>query len=156
MAEKLNSMRLLERQKIAYIARDFPASIHSADGVADYFDLPHKMVYKTLVVLTNAKKPCLVMVAGNHALNLKLFAKAIGQKKVYMAAHKEAERLTGLQTGGISALALPHKNYPVYIDESVLQLERVLVSAGKRGINIELAVADLMKITKAKAVACAR
>ena len=94
MAEKLNSMRLLDRQKIAYIARDFPASIHSADGVADYFDLPHKMVYKTLVVLTNAKKPCLVMVAGNHALNLKLFAKAIGQKKFIWPLTK---RQSGLQ-----------------------------------------------------------
>ncbi|MDM8529092.1 YbaK/EbsC family protein [Anaerolineales bacterium HSG24] len=155
MAEKLNSMRLLEQQKVTYVAREFPDSIHSADGVADYFELSHKMVYKTLVVLTSAKKPCLVMVAGNHALNLKALAKAIGQKKVHMAAHKEAERLTGLQTGGISALALSHKNYSVYIDESVLQLERVLVSAGKRGVNVELTVTDLMKITKAKAVACA-
>jgi len=156
MTEKLNSMRLLEQQKIAYIAREFPTSIHSADGVADYFELPHEIVYKTLVVLTNAKKPCLVMVAGNHALNLKALAKTIGQKKAQMAAHKEAERLTGLQTGGISALALSHKNYPVYIDESVLQLEQVLVSAGKRGVNVELAVADLMNITKAKAVACTK
>lgn len=152
MAEKLNSMRILDQQKVSYVVREFPDSIHSADGVADYFSLPHESVYKTLVVLPPTGKPMLVMVAGSRELDLRKVAASVGQKKVQMAPHKEAERLTGLQTGGISALALLHKNFAVYIDQPVLELERVLVSAGKRGVNLELPVQELIRVTKAKVI----
>jgi len=152
MADKLNSMRILEQHKVDYQVRAFPDSIHSADGVADHFGLPREMVYKTLVVLPPQGKPMLVLVAGNRELDLKTLAKNVGQKKVQMATKKEAESLTGLQTGGISALALLHKNFQVYIDRPVLELERVLVSAGKRGVNLELPVQDLIRITKAKVI----
>lgn len=152
MAEKLNSMRILDQQKVAYTMREFPDTVHSADGVADHFGLPHEVVYKTLVALTAANKPLLVMIAGSRELDLKKLAKAIGEKKIQMAPKKDAERLTGLQTGGISALALLHKNFPVYIDQPALALEHILVSAGKRGVNLELPVADLIRVTKAKVV----
>jgi Cys-tRNA(Pro)/Cys-tRNA(Cys) deacylase len=160
MAEKLNSMRILDQQKVNYIVREFPETIHSADGVADYFSLPHDNVYKTLVVLPTTDKPfdktqgkpMLVMIAGSRELDLKKLAQAVGQKKVQMAPHKEAEHLTGLQTGGISALALLHKNFAVYLDKSALELERILASAGKRGVNLELAVTDLIRVTKAKVI----
>lgn len=152
MAEKLNSMRLLEQQKVDYTAHEFPDTIHSADGVADYLGRPRDSVYKTLVVLPPAGKPMLVMVADNRELDLKKLAKAVGVKKVQMAGHKEAERLTGLLTGGISALALLHKNFSVYLDQPALQLERILVSAGKRGVNLELPVQDLIRVTRATVI----
>lgn len=152
MPEKLNSMRILEQQKVSYTVREFPDTIHSADGVADYFSLPREWVYKTLVVLPNIGRPMLVMVSGSRELDLRKLAAAVGQKKVQMAAHKEAERLTGLQTGGISALALLHKNFAVYLDQPALEMERILVSAGKRGVNLELSVQDLIRVTKAKVI----
>jgi Cys-tRNA(Pro)/Cys-tRNA(Cys) deacylase len=152
MAEKLNSMRILDQQKINYIVRDFPETIHSADGVADHFGLSRDMVYKTLVVLPPQGKPMLIMVAGSRELDLKAVAKSVGQKKVQMAAKREAESLTGLQTGGISALALLHKNFSVYIDKPALKLERILISAGKRGVNLELPVQDLIRLTKARVI----
>lgn len=152
MAEKVNSMRILDQQKVAYTVREFPDTIHSADGVADHFGLPAGMVYKTLVVLPNKGKPMLVMIAGDRELDLKKLAKAVGEKKAQMAPKKEAESLTGLQTGGISALALLHKNFSVYIDRPALEFERILVSAGKRGINLELPVQDLIRLTKAKVI----
>lgn len=152
MPEKLNSMRILEQQKVSYTVREFPDTIHSADGVADHFGLPRESVYKTLVVLPNTGKPILIMVSGSRELDLRKLAAAVGQKKVQMAAHKDAERLTGLQTGGISALALLHKNFAVYLDQPALELERILVSAGKRGVNLELSVQDLIRVTKAKVV----
>jgi len=152
MPDKLNSMRLLDQQKISYIVREFPDTIHSADAVADHFGLPRNCVYKTLVVLPPTGKPMLVMVAGSRELDLRKLAKAVSQKKVQMAPHKEAERLTGLQTGGISALALLHKNFAVYLDQPALELERILISAGKRGVNVELLVQDLIRVTKAKVI----
>jgi Cys-tRNA(Pro)/Cys-tRNA(Cys) deacylase len=152
MAVKLNSMRLLEQKKVSYTVREFPDTIHSAEGVADHFDLPRDSVYKTLVVLPAKGKPMLVMIAANRELNLKQLAQAVGQKKVQMAPHKEAEQLTGLQTGGISALALLHKNFSVYLDHPALQLEQILVSAGKRGVNLELPVQALIHVTNAQVV----
>ena len=152
MVAKLNAMRLLEQKNVDYVVREFPDTIHSAAGVADYFKLPHDMVYKTLVVLPPSGKPLLVMVAGSRELNLKKVAKATGVKKVQMAAKKEAERLTGLQTGGISALALLHKNFAVYLDMPALALDRILVSAGKRGLNLELSTEDVVMITGAKVI----
>jgi Cys-tRNA(Pro)/Cys-tRNA(Cys) deacylase len=150
--EKLNSMRILEQQKIAYTVREFPDTIHTANGVADYLELSQESVYKTLVVLNNRGKPLLVMIAGCQELKMKTLAKAVGEKKVQMATHEEAERLTELKTGGISALALRHKNYPVYIGRSALQLKQILVSAGKRGVMLELEVSDLIKASQAKVI----
>lgn len=152
MSQKLNSMRLLDQRKIKYTVHEFPDTIHSADGVADYLGISPEMVYKTLVALTAANKPLLVMVSGSRTLNLKNLARSIGEKKVQMAPHNEAEQLTGLQTGGISALALSHKNFPVYLDLPAMELEQILISAGRRGVNVELSVSDLLKITKAKVV----
>ena len=145
-------MRILEQQKVSYTVHEFPDTVHSAVGVADHVGCPPEMVYKTLVVLPARGKPMLVMIAGNRELDLKKVARAVGQKKVQMAPHKEAEQLTGLQTGGISALALLHKNFPVYLDQLALDLEYILVSAGKRGVDLELPVSDLIKVTKAKAI----
>jgi Cys-tRNA(Pro)/Cys-tRNA(Cys) deacylase len=154
MTDKLNSMRLLDQHKISYVVREFPDTIHSAVEMADCLGLPRDMVYKTLVVLSadSKAKPVLVMIAGPRELDLKKLAKAIGQKKMQMAPHKEAERLTGLLTGGISVLALLHKHWPVYLDRPALDLERIAVSAGKRGVNVELAMADLVKVTGAKVI----
>jgi Cys-tRNA(Pro)/Cys-tRNA(Cys) deacylase len=152
MAAKLNSMRVLDRHHIPYTVRAFPDTLDSADGVSYHFGVPRDKVYKTLVVQSAPGKPFLVMVAGGRELDLKKVARALGHKKVQMATHRDAEKWTGLQTGGISALALLHKNFPVYIDRLALTLARIMVSAGKRGVNLELSVPDLVKITKAKAI----
>lgn len=154
MTARLNALRRLDQLGIAYAVRDFPDAIHSADGVADHLGLPRAMVYKTLVALAPGDKPLLVMLAGDRTLDLKRLARALGVKDVRMAGHAAAERLTGLQTGGISPLALAHRPWPVYIDAAALALPggRMLVSAGRRGVNVELAVADLVRATGAVAV----
>ena len=70
-----------------------------------------------------------------------------------MATHAEAEKMTGLQVGGISALALLNRGFAVYLDESARAYEQILVSAGQRGLDIKLAVADMVKVTNARFVA---
>jgi Cys-tRNA(Pro)/Cys-tRNA(Cys) deacylase len=145
-------MRLLDQRKIAYQVHDFPAHIRAARDVADYLGRRPAQVFKTLVVLPERGKPLLVMVAGDQELNLKKLAKAIGVKKVKMSSQTEAEILTGLKVGGISALALQHKPFKVYIDRTAIALERVLISGGQRGINLELAVKDLITVTGARAI----
>ncbi len=77
-------------------------------------------------------------------------AKAVKAKKVRMASHEQAEQLTGLQTGGISALALINKGFEVYLDNQAQQFTEIAVSAGQRGANILLPLKDLIRATRAR------
>ncbi|MCZ7547013.1 MAG: aminoacyl-tRNA deacylase [Anaerolineae bacterium] len=157
MAAKLQSMRILEAQGVAYTALTFSPDVHSAEGVAEVVGAPVEQVYKTLVVeRADGGKPLLVMLAGNRELDLKKLAAAVGAKRLQMAAHKDAERLTGLKVGGISALALMHKRWPVYLDRPALDYEWILVSAGQRGVNLRVPVADLIRVTGAEVVDASR
>jgi Cys-tRNA(Pro)/Cys-tRNA(Cys) deacylase len=149
MAKKLNSLRFLETLGIAYEEYRFPETVQSASGVAEYLGIPATQVYKTLVVLPLHGKPLLVMIPGNRELHLKPLAYILGEKKLRMATQKEAEALTGLKVGGISALALRHKNFQVYLDRTAEHLEHILVSAGQRGVDVRLRVTDLVHATKA-------
>jgi len=156
MKQKTNSMRFLEAQKIPYRVHEFSPEIRSADEVADVLGIPHSQVYKTLVVTRERGRPLLVMIAGDKSLDLKRLAKALGEKKLSMASHKEAEALTGLEVGGISALSLLHKGFSVYADQEILDLPEVYVSAGVRGINLSLRPGDLLRVTRAQVVQAAQ
>src|SRR5262245_54773491 len=106
--EKTNAMRALEQRKVGYeaIAYGDPETFHTATEVAETMGQPVEAVYKTLVVLREKGRPFLVMIAADREVDLRLLAKSVGEKKLHMATLKEAEKLTGLQVGGISALAL--------------------------------------------------
>jgi Cys-tRNA(Pro)/Cys-tRNA(Cys) deacylase len=151
---KTLAMRVLEGQGIPYEAITFPDAIHDAVGVALHAGLPPENVYKTLVVESDDPgfKPMLVMVAADSHLNLKKVARAVGAKKVRMARHADAERLTGLKVGGISALALLNRGFAVYLDERAGSLDYVVVSAGQRGLNLRLSVEDLIRVTGAQLI----
>ena len=154
--EKTNSMRALEARKVPYEVVTFSPDIHSATGVAEAVGLPYQQVYKTLVALRPKGKPLLIMLAGDQELDLKRVAKALGEKKVRMASHKEAEDLTSLQVGGISALALLNRPFDVLIDRQATELSHILVSAGKRGINLRISVDDLIQVTHARVIEATR
>lgn len=152
--EKTLAMRVLDSQDVPYEVIDFPDTVHDAVEVAQIAGVPPENVYKTLVVEADEPgfKPILIMIAANSTLDLKKVAKVVGVKKAHMARHADAERMTGLKTGGISALAVLNKGFAVYIDEWVDLLDFVLVSAGQRGINLRLSPADLVRVTGAQIV----
>ncbi len=97
----------------------------------------------------------LVMMPSTSELELKRLAAAVGAKKLRMASHRDAERVTGLQVGGISALALLNKGFAVYVEAAALTHDSILVSAGQRGWDVRLAVTDLLALTGATPVAAA-
>lgn len=152
--QKTNAMRALDRRTIPYEMHEFSDAIRSADGVAATLGIPAAEVFKTLVALPEARgaKPVLVMLPASAELDLRKFARAVGEKGVRMATQREAEQLTGLKVGGISALALLHKPFAVYLDASATALERLYVSGGQRGIDLRLRVADLIAVTRATVV----
>lgn len=155
---KNNVTRLLDSNRIHYQVHTYPNQIGSEQGtavdVAQAIGLPPERVFKTLVVLADdpSSKPMLVLIPAADTLDLKAFAKAANLKKAKMATHQQAEQKTGLQTGGISPLALTAKPFRVYIDARALDHPTIAVSSGQRGANIELPAPDLIRITKAKAV----
>ncbi len=151
MKTKLNSMRLLEQHKVPYEVVEFDDSMRDAEVIAEALGIAPYMVYKTLVAEPEGgSKPFLVLIAANRRLNLKRLAQAAGVKKVRMAAHKDAEALTGLKVGGISALALTHKNWTVFLDKPAMELQHLLVSGGQRGVDLRLPVADLVRVVRAR------
>ena len=151
---KTNAMRVLESKGIAYVAHYYSPHVHSAQGVADQLGLPIGQVFKTLVVVTDKTSgkgmALLAIVPGDRELDLKKLACAAGEKRLRMATHRQAESLTGLLVGGISPLALPNRGFEVFLDASAEDYSEILVSAGRRGINLALAVADLVKVTGAR------
>jgi Cys-tRNA(Pro)/Cys-tRNA(Cys) deacylase len=157
MEFKNNVTRYLDGQKVKYqvFTYDYDAGVESAVQVAEAIGLPPQQVFKTLVAQTDdpRRKPLLVIIPGPDTLDLRTLAKAVNAKKVKMAAHSEAERLTGLQTGGISALALINKGFDVYLDERANSFEAIAVSAGQRGANVLVPVKELLRLTRARLVA---
>ena len=151
-----NVTRLLDSRKIKYELFEFPPEKHSAEETAALLSVPEDHVYKTLVVLreVKGKKPLLVMVPAGRELNLKALAASRGERKLKLATQREAEELTGLLVGGISALALLNRGFEICIERAALTLPPagIHISAGQRGANIRLAVQDLMALTNAKLV----
>jgi Cys-tRNA(Pro)/Cys-tRNA(Cys) deacylase len=154
--EKTLAMRLLEGKKIAYEVVPYPDQMRDAGEIAARLGIPAAQLFKTLVVLPPADqptaKPMLVMLPADKQLDLKKLAKAVGAKKLKMASHEQAEQMTGLQVGGISALALVQRPFRIYLDSSARQFEQIYVSAGQPGLDIKLAVKHLVKITQARLV----
>jgi Cys-tRNA(Pro)/Cys-tRNA(Cys) deacylase len=146
---------MLDAKRVAYTASVYDASreFHSAEDAAALLGASVESVYKTLVVLRESPgrpRPLLVMAPSHRQVDPRLLAKSIGEKQLRLATQREAEALTGLQVGGISALALTNKPFDVLLDESARALDRIHISAGQRGIDLELRVEDLVAITSAK------
>jgi len=148
------AVRLLEQKGIAHEVYAFDDTIRSAQEVARVTGMPPEQVLKTLVVEHDPprEKPYLVMVPSSLEIDMKVLALSLGAKKLRMASHRDAERQTGLRVGGISALALIGRGFEVFVEETATLFEAVLVSAGQRGYDVRLALADLIALTGAAAV----
>ena len=105
-------------------------------------------VYKTLVVTDERGRLAVAIIPVAARLNLKALATAIGGKKADLAAPADAERATGYVVGGISPLG-QRKRLPTVVDSGVLGHETVYFCAGRRGLELELAPADLIALTGA-------
>jgi Cys-tRNA(Pro)/Cys-tRNA(Cys) deacylase len=155
--KKTLAMRRLDAAGVPYRAFEYDpdGAFHSGEEAARLLGVPADRVYKTLVVLREdaRARPMLVMLPASDSLDLKALARRLGAKAVRMATQKEAERLTGMQAGGISALNLQRPDaFEVLADARLAALECVHVSAGARGIDIELPACDLLRLTNARLI----
>lgn len=157
-SQKPLAVRMLEQRKVPHEVFEFDDRIRSAQEVARVTGVPEDQVLKTLVVEQDPPrgKPFLVMMPSSLEVDLKVLAAFLGLKKLRMASHRDAEQHTGLKVGGISALALLGKGFPVLIEESATLFDDVLVSAGQRGWDVRIGVGSLMELTSAMTTRAAR
>lgn len=114
---------------------------------AEKLGLSPDQVFKTLVV-TDGKKFYVGVLPVSNQLNLKLMAKALGLKRITMADKQQVAVSTGYVLGGVSPIG-QKKSLPTIIDSSAQTLASINVSAGRRGLEIELSAQDLQRLTSA-------
>jgi Cys-tRNA(Pro)/Cys-tRNA(Cys) deacylase len=148
---------LLARRGVSHSVHRYPHDPrHPSYGqeASEALGVAPERVFKTLVAdVDGTLTVAVVPVAGT--LDLKALAAAVGGKKAAMAQPSQAERATGYVTGGITALGL-RKRLPVVVDSSALNHDTVFCSAGQRGMEIELAPADLVEAAGAQVAAISR
>ena len=145
-----NVTRFLDARKVKYTAREVPAEKLGAMEVAQLMGAPVEQAFKTIVTKREKGKPILAVIPAPHVVDLKMLAAFLGEKKMYLPSEREAEQLTGLQAGGISPLALINKGFQVVIDATAQSFDEIYISGGQRGLDIQLGVADLVKLVNAK------
>jgi Cys-tRNA(Pro)/Cys-tRNA(Cys) deacylase len=147
-----NVTRMLDAKRVAYTAFELPAEKLGAREAARQMNVPLNQVFKTIVALrsTPGGKPILAVIPGDCQLDVKSLAAVLHEKKVQVPSQREAEQLTGLLAGGISPLALINKGFTILVDQTAADHEQVHVSGGQRGLNLRLAVKDLLRLTNAR------
>ncbi len=146
-----NITRMLDSRKIPYTTYELPAEKLGALETARLLGVPAEQVFKTIVILREGKgKPILAIVPGTAEVDLKALARAIGEKKVRLPTEREAERLTGLQAGGISPLALLNRGFQMILDSSARNFDEIHISGGQRGMNIRLPTSALIQLVRAQ------
>ena len=143
--EKTNVMRVLDGKKIKYVSHSYePDASMSGEEIAGILGEDPRKVFKTLVTQGKSGAYYVFVVPVGSGLDLKKAAKASGEKAVSMIRQKELLPLTGYVHGGCSPIGMK-KQFPIFIHETAAELDRVFVSAGKVGFQIELAPEDLIR-----------
>jgi len=147
---KTNAMRILESLKIPFEHYTYECD-EFVDGlqIADMLSLPYEKVYKTLVTVGGSRNYFVFVIPIAQELDMKAAARSVGEKSVEMIHVKDINTVTGYIRGGCTAIGMK-KQYVTRIDETALKLEKMIVSGGRIGSQLELAPADLAKAAKAE------
>ena len=147
---KTNAVRLLETAHIPFATREYEYDENdlAAQHVAEALGQDINRVFKTLVLRGERTGLFVCVVPGNCEVNLKKAAAAAGDKKAEMIAMKELLLLTGYIRGGCSPVGMK-KPYPTFFHTTALDFDKIYVSAGMRGLQLEIAPRDLIDFTGA-------
>jgi Cys-tRNA(Pro)/Cys-tRNA(Cys) deacylase len=149
--KKTNAARILDQHKIAYQLLEYPVDETdlSAPTVAAKVGMPVQTVYKTLALHGDRTGVIIVVIPGDADVDLKALATLSGNKKCQMLPLKEVQNTTGYIRGGVSPLGLK-KDFPVFIHNEITNHPKICVSAGMRGLQLQMAPEDLIAVTRAK------
>ncbi len=147
---KTNAMRILESMGIPYESRFYDCG-EFIDGLqtADRLGLPHERVYKTLATVGSGRDYFVFVIPIEAELDLKAAAKSVGEKSVELIHVRDINTVTGYVRGGCTAVGMK-KQYVTRIDSSAEKLDKMFVSGGRIGLQLELAPGDLARAAKAE------
>ncbi|PQG50183.1 Cys-tRNA(Pro) deacylase [Enterococcus faecium] len=145
---KTNAIRMVEQKKIPYTEHEYEWDENhlSASSVAEQLPESQSRIFKTLVAVGNVTGPLVAVIPGEAELNLKKLAKVSGNKKVEMLHLKDLEATTVYIRGGCSPIGMK-KLFPTYLDQIAENYDQIIVSAGRRGLQMELAPQDICALT---------
>ncbi|MCI9035768.1 MAG: Cys-tRNA(Pro) deacylase [Lachnospiraceae bacterium] len=147
---KTNAMRILETQKIPYITHTYECDeFIDAIQIADMLGLAHEIVYKTLVTQGNSKNYYVFVIPIAEELDMKKAAKSVGEKSVAMLHVKDINAVTGYVRGGCTAVGMK-RQYTTRIAQTAQNLDKIIVSGGKIGIQLEISPEGLCKASGAE------
>lgn len=144
---KTNALRILDKNRIKYKLYTYEWTEEKSGvlGVAEKFPEMAERIFKTIVLMRKSKKLYVCVINGNEHLDLKKVAKTCGEKNIDLLLLNELEKNTGYIRGGCSPVGMK-KLYKTFFDEKVNNFEEIIVSAGKRGLQMEVGVPELVKI----------
>ncbi|MBA1354738.1 MULTISPECIES: Cys-tRNA(Pro) deacylase [Staphylococcus] len=149
--KKTNAMRMLDRQKIKYNVNTYEISDEHMDGteVAHKVGIEDKYVYKTLVLENSHHQHFVFIIPVSETLDMKAAANAVNEKKLQLMPLDELKNVTGYIRGGCSPIGMK-KQFQTIVDQQATCINSLYISGGERGVQIEMTVDDLIKITNAK------
>jgi len=145
------AINLAKKNKIKYTVHEYDhdTSVQSYGlEASEKLGIEETRVFKTLVVMLQDKSLAVAIIPVSDMLNMKQMAKALGAKKCTMADKFDVERSTGYILGGVSPIG-QKKLLKTVINISAKEFETIFISAGRRGLEIEISPLDLQKLTKA-------
>ena len=147
--KKTNAARILDSFKIPYSIHTYEVDPENlaADHVAELLGQPIERVYKTIVLKGNKTGPIVCVVAGNREVDLKKAAKVSGNKSVEPLPLKDLLATTGYIRGGCTAIGMK-KKFPTYVSEEIIGFDSIYVSAGMRGMQLELSPGDYLRASE--------
>ena len=149
-AEKTNVLRVLDSKKIPYQSHAYEADpTLTGEQIAGILNEDANKVFKTLVTQGKTGQYYVFAVPVKAGLDLKKAAKAAGEKSIAMIKQKDLLPLTGYVHGGCSPIGMK-KQFPTFIHETATGFEKIFVSAGRVGMQVELAPQDLIKVANVK------
>ena len=146
--EKTNVMRLLDGKKITYTSHSYePDPTMTGEEIAKLLGEDTAKVFKTLVTRGKTGQYYVFVIPVCEELDLKKAAKVSGEKSIEMIKQKELLPLTGYVHGGCSPIGMK-KSFPTFLHETASGFEKIYVSAGKVGYQVELPVKDLIQMAR--------
>jgi len=152
MARGTRAIDTLQKAGVEFTIHEYDVGdtdLSYGEAAAASLGVEPDQVFKTLVAMVDGN-PVVGIVHVSRHLSLKRLARAAGGKKATMAEPSDAERLTGYVVGGISPFG-QRRRLPMFVDASAVGYDTIFVSAGRRGLQVEVAPSDLMGLTGAEA-----
>jgi len=144
-----NAVKWLRSQGVTFKVHEYEFTKVGADCAAEKLNRPLEAVCKTLIVKGPGRSYWMAIVPGDQRFDTRKMAAAMGEKEADLAEREEAEKVSGYKIGGISPFAM-RRQLPAVIEESLMALDTILLSAGRHGVEVELAVEDVVRLLEAK------